>query len=617
VNRFLTTIIPLSVVLLVIFILGYPLAFLMGYPLAEINLTSKDRWSQETWEAVPPETISANDELGFGEALHNAGVLSFDDALIETDYTFNGSILTLNGDTDIGTFFQLEGAIDGVNQRFQTQDVATNQPVYLNGQRLTQAYEKPPEKPDNNTLKFTFTGTDGVFTLRGQILQAGVDYEIQGTTMVMMEAPPLWQSFSTEPDWARPLRITGDYVWADENTLVLRQAPPVGSSIQVAQSIVRWAEQLEGALDGQNRTFTLQHNDVVVNDNSRQLFVDDQLLSNGGQRPSERPEGARTEFTFEEPIGLITLDGVVLEPNQDYAQNGPVVTLNQAPPRRAQIFQHDYFFTDPEKGELILAQAPKQVVWTTRYTVYDQPRCGSDILECFLSLPQHPVPLPHWIITNIPSFFERNSVVWLQIGYTAGGTFMALLAGGAVGLFLAALFVLIRPLERAFLPWVIVSQTVPIIALVPMILLILANVGITVQTSILPVAIIGGYLSFFPVTIGTAKGLRSVDPLMLDLMHSYAASRLQIFFKVRFYAALPFIFASFKVGAAASLVGALISETETSNGRGMGYAILGQVQAGNVADLWILFIISSLMGIVFVSGVGLIERWIAPWLRKV
>ena len=137
----------------------------------------------------------------------------------------------------------------------------------------------------------------------------------------------------------------------------------------------------------------------------------------------------------------------------------------------------------------------------------------------------------------------------------------------------------------------------------------------TVQTSLLPTALIGAYIAFFPVVVGTVKGLRSVDPLALDLMKSYAATPTQLFTKVRFPAAVPFLFTSLKLAAAAALVGALVAETESNNRRGLGFQILGQVQSGNVADVWILLLISALLGIGLVGLVGLVQRFIAPWER--
>jgi NitT/TauT family transport system permease protein len=109
--------------------------------------------------------------------------------------------------------------------------------------------------------------------------------------------------------------------------------------------------------------------------------------------------------------------------------------------------------------------------------------------------------------------------------------------------------------------------------------------------------------------------LRSVDPLALDLMKSYAAGPLQVFLKLRFPTAVPFFFVSLKLGTAAALVGALVAETESNNRRGLGFQILGQVQSGNVADVWILLIVSALLGIGLVSLIGLVQRLLVPWER--
>ncbi len=309
---------------------------------------------------------------------------------------------------------------------------------------------------------------------------------------------------------------------------------------------------------------------------------------------------------------------------RDFSRAGRRVTFAQPPPRNARLRQHpDYILVDPEGGEILVAAAPTagELVWTDRYTFYAEPSCGKTLIACFFALPQHPVPFPHWIAERVGPFFgkfaltdERN-VVRATL-YTTLGTLSALVLGGAIGILLAVIFVLLRPIERALLPWVIASQTVPIIALVPVLLLVLGNFGITIQTSLLPTAIIGGYITFFPVVVGTVKGLRSVDPLALDLMRSYTASSAQVFVKVRFPAAVPFFFTSLKLGTAAALVGALVAETESNNRRGLGFQILGQVQSGNVADVWILLIISGILGIGLVALIGLLERLLAPWRRR-
>jgi len=621
VRRLLENTFPLLVVLGAVFLLGYPFSYLMGYPLAQNNLEDRNRWSQQIVEALPPLDIGAPAALRFGTPLEpDGGLLVLGNAPYAAEYAVQADAITLAGAYPLvlDPFTALDEG-----QTFRTDQVASESPVYLDKRLLKPGYEKPLEKPDGQRVGFSFSATDGVFVLRGRLLVQGVDYEVQEGVLTLKEPAPLWLALRPEADWARPLRITGDYAWADDHTVILQQPKP-GARLELAETVVRWAERLAGGVDGINRTFTLVHGKLVPSDAQRQILVNDQLLRADGRRALERADGVRRQFTFPEPGGVLLLDGKALELGRDYEQAGATVTLNEPLSRRSQLLQQDYAILDADAGQLLLAQAPApgSAVWARRYAVYDKPKCGATVFECFLSLPQHPVPLPHWIFTKAPSFVTRfewasDRNVLREVWYTARGTLVALLSGGAVGLFLAGLFVLIRPLERAMLPWVIASQTVPIIALVPMLVLILANFGIRIQTSILPTAIIGGYLSFFPITIGAAKGLRSVEPLALDLMHSYAASPWQVFFKVRVYSALPFIFASFKVGAAASLVGALISETETSNAKGLGFAILGQVQAGNVADLWILFFISSLLGILFVSAVGWAERLLAPWVRKI
>jgi len=618
---------PLLVVLGVLFVLGYPFAFLLSYPLAKTNLENRDRWSQTTFEALPPLDLSQPATLRFsGDVDLEQGLLVQEQAPLQLPYSIVDNVVQFRSVKESARAFtleDLEGAVDGTNRVFRAAEEGAGRPLYLNGRLLVAGHETPPEKPDGQRVRFSFSTTEGVFAMRGHLLNPETDYTVEAGSLVLKKPAPLWLSLRTEPDWARPMRLSGEYAWADERTVVLERAPAPGSTLQLARSIVRWAERLNGAVDGANRTFSLLHDKLVPSDTQRRVYVDGRLLSAQGRPPREASDGTRLAFTFPAAGGVITLNGRLLQRGKEYTQKGAVVTLSKTPAAHSQLVQRDYAIVDADQSRLVLATAPvpPSVVWAGRYTVYDRPKCGNSVFACFLSLPQHPAPLPHWIFTKAPAFLTRfpwasDRNVLRQIVYTARGTFVALLAGGAVGLLLAALFVLVRPLERALLPWVIASQTVPIIALVPMLVLILANFGIRIQTSIVPTAIIGGYLSFFPVTIGAAKGLRSVEPLALDLMRSYAANKGQVFFKLRLYAALPFIFASFKVGAAASLVGALISETETSNAKGLGFAILGQVQAGNVADLWILFFISSLLGIVFVSGVGWAEKFLAPWVHK-
>lgn len=620
----LKRVVPLLVVLAAIFVLGYPVAFLLGYPQATNNLENRSRWSQRVVEAHPPRDLSDPTTLRFDRTLDpDEGLAVYNRAPLAVDYRVEGDALHLAEAMELITLNEIVGSTDGNRRVFRVDVAGAGQPLYLNGRRLDPGYEVPPEKPDGDRTTFTFTGSDGAFILRGELLHPDQDYTMDGNTLVLDEPPPQWLQLRTEPDWARPLRVTGDYAWADDHTLVFQEPPPDGGTIELAEDVVRWARRLIGPIDGENRAFRFPQGEVVPGDVSRRVFVDDLLLTTDGRTPQETTDGERVRFTFPEAEGLITLNGELLTPGTDFERDGSVIALAEPPARRSALRQHDYLVTDSEQGTMRLATAPEpgSQVWSSRYRIYDQPRCGTTVVECFLNLPQPPVPLPHWIVTRAPDYitrypFQSHQNVVRSSLYTAQGTLLALLLGGAIGLLLAILFVFIRPLEKALFPWVIASQTVPIIALVPMLVLILANLGVTIQTSLLPSALIGAYLSFFPITVGATKGLRSVDPLKLDLMRSYAANRWQVFFKLRIYEAMPLLFTNFKVGAAASLIGVLVSETETSNAKGLGYAIVGQVQAGSATDLWILFLVSALMGILFVSAVGWVERLVAPWVRK-
>lgn len=166
--------------------------------------------------------------------------------------------------------------------------------------------------------------------------------------------------------------------------------------------------------------------------------------------------------------------------------------------------------------------------------------------------------------------------------------------GALLGLVLATTFVHSRLLERAFVPYVIASQTVPIIALAPMI-------AFAFGQNVLAVVIIATYLTFFPVTIAMIRGLRSVDPRAIELMRSYAASPLQVYLKVRLPASLPYLFTALKISATASIVGAIIGEDAGSIDEGLGRVIttFNQYYATGPEKLWTAILAAALVGIAF------------------
>ena len=151
---------------------------------------------------------------------------------------------------------------------------------------------------------------------------------------------------------------------------------------------------------------------------------------------------------------------------------------------------------------------------------------------------------------------SKRSLVY-HAGVTVSSTLLGFLFGSVLGIVLAVGIVHLPVLDRSLLPWIIASQTVPILAIAPMVVVVLGNIGFV---GLLPKAMISMYLCFFPVTIGMVKGLRSPDPLQLDLMRTYSASPAQVLWKLRWPAATDFMFASLKVAIATSLVGAIVGE---------------------------------------------------------
>ena len=177
-----------------------------------------------------------------------------------------------------------------------------------------------------------------------------------------------------------------------------------------------------------------------------------------------------------------------------------------------------------------------------------------ELIGATWSMERPVLPAPHQIAAN---FYEtvfkmpigsKRSLVY-HAGITISATLLGFLFGSVLGIVLAVGIVHSRVLDRSLLPWIIASQTIPILAIAPMVVVVLGSVGLV---GLLPKAFISMYLCFFPVTIGMVKGLRSPDPLQLDLMRTYSASQSQVLWKLRWPAATDFMFASLKVAVATS-----------------------------------------------------------------
>jgi NitT/TauT family transport system permease protein len=186
--------------------------------------------------------------------------------------------------------------------------------------------------------------------------------------------------------------------------------------------------------------------------------------------------------------------------------------------------------------------------------------------------------------------------------YTWKEAALGFLLGTAIGLVLATIFVHARIAERAFVPYVVASQTVPIIAIAPLITYAFGG-------STLAVVVIATYLTFFPVTIAMIVGLRSIDPRALELTRSYAASRWDVYRKLRLPASLPYLFTALKIAATASIVGAIVGESPGGIADGLGRVILtyNQYYITGPEKLWAAIIASGLLGIAFYLLVRAVE----------
>jgi len=188
---------------------------------------------------------------------------------------------------------------------------------------------------------------------------------------------------------------------------------------------------------------------------------------------------------------------------------------------------------------------------------------------------------------------------------TISATLLGFLIGTTAGILLAVGIIHNKAMDLSVMPWAIASQTIPILAIAPMIIVVLNSMGIQ---GLIPKAIISAFLSFFPVLVGMVKGLRSPDQMQLDLLATYNASRAQTFWKLRLPSSMPYLFTSLKVGIAASLVGAIVGELPTGAVAGLGARLLSGSYYGQTVQIWAALFAAALVAAALVAIVGLIEK---------
>jgi len=234
----------------------------------------------------------------------------------------------------------------------------------------------------------------------------------------------------------------------------------------------------------------------------------------------------------------------------------------------------------------------------------------SDLVQATMAQERPILPAPHQVLAEMnKTIFQKKITSKRSLVYhawvTLSSTLLGFAIGSLMGILLAVGIVHNGTLEKSLMPWVISSQTIPILAIAPMIIVVLGAIGIK---GLVPKAFISTYLCFFPITIGMVKGLRSPGVLEMDLMRTYSASRWQTFWMLRWPASMPFLFASLKVAIAISLVGAIVGELPTGAQAGLGARLLAGSYYGQTIQIWSALLTAAFLAALLVVLIGVIER---------
>lgn len=237
----------------------------------------------------------------------------------------------------------------------------------------------------------------------------------------------------------------------------------------------------------------------------------------------------------------------------------------------------------------------------------------SELIADTMSQKKPKLPPPHQVGAEIwkttgdmvirGKAFSKRSLIY-HSWITLSSTLLGFVMGTALGISLAVGIVYNRTMDMSVMPWVIASQTIPILAIAPMIIVVLNAIGIS---GLLPKAVISMYLSFFPVVVGMVKGLRSPDHMQLDQMKTWNANGNQEFWKLRLPSSMPYLFTSLKVAMAASLVGAIVGEMPTGAVAGLGARLLGGSYYGQTIQIWSALLTAAALAAMLVAIIGFVQ----------
>ena len=209
-----------------------------------------------------------------------------------------------------------------------------------------------------------------------------------------------------------------------------------------------------------------------------------------------------------------------------------------------------------------------------------------------------------WDTTVNQKISSKRSLVF-HAWITFSETMLGFIMGMGLGIALAIAIVHNRATALSVMPWIITSQTIPILALAPMIIVGLGSAGFS---GLLPIAIISMYLSFFPVVVGMVKGLKSPEQLEIDQMKTWSATGPQVLLKLRLPKSMPYLFTSLKLAMAASLVGAIVGELPSGGGGGLGFRMLSGSTFGNTLQIWSGLFSAAILAAALIAIIGFLQK---------
>ena len=241
--------------------------------------------------------------------------------------------------------------------------------------------------------------------------------------------------------------------------------------------------------------------------------------------------------------------------------------------------------------------------WSQAQSFADDNATWTDIAEATQTLDRPLLPTPAQVATDMittlagypitsPHSLLHHTLV------TAGEASLGFIISLVAGIAMAIGIVHLRTLDRTLMPWLVASQAIPVLAIAPMVVVVLGNIGLT---GVLPKALIAGWLSFFPIATGMVKGLRSSDVMQRDLLHTYNATTSQIFAKLRWPAAMAFLFPAMKVAAPLALVGAIVAELPTGAQAGLGARLLTGSYYGLTLQIWSALLMAALLAVLAIA----------------